>query len=101
MHGRPRARARSRPPRAATDISSALSLLARRREMLRACGAFGATALGVGGLAYMARSVSAAGDMMHPAHTTTVRSSVEFKSLVETNVNAGKTVFVRWIASPK
>ena len=73
--------------------------------MLRACGALGAAAFGVGGLAYIGVSANtraaAAGDMMHPAHTTAIRSSAEFKSFLDTNVNAGKTVFVRWIASPK
>ena len=71
--------------------------------MIRACGALGAAAAGFSGLAYSqtrARA-SAAGDLMHPAHTTPLRSGKEFKSFLEANVSAGRTVFVRWIASPQ
>ena len=69
--------------------------------MLRTCGAIGAAAVGVGGLAYMSRARAPVGDLMHPAHTTALKSSAEMKSFIERNVGAGKTVFVRWIASPK
>ena len=75
--------------------------------MIRACGALGAAAAGFSGLAYSqtraraSAGMSAAGDLMHPAHTTPLRSGKEFKSFLEANVSAGRTVFVRWIASPQ
>ena len=69
--------------------------------MHRACGAIGAAAAGVGGLVYMNRGLARTGDLMHPAHTTALKSSAQMKSFIESNVGAGRTVFVRWIASPK
>eukprot|EP01043_Picozoa_sp_COSAG02_P057722 COSAG02_NODE_7057_length_3205_cov_7.178686_2_plen_141_part_00 len=99
-------RARARPGRGAMHCWHAAQLKLRRScEMLRTCGAVGAAAFGVGGLAYMSRSRPAratpVGDLMHPAHTTTLKSSAEMRSFIESNVDAGRTVFVRWIASPK
>jgi hypothetical protein len=38
---------------------------------------------------------------MHPGHTRPLRTAAELSSFLDTNVAAGKTVFVRWIASPK
>jgi hypothetical protein len=72
--------------------------------MLRTCGVVGAAAFGVGGLAYMSRARAATTpvcDLMHPAHTTALKSGAEMRSFIESNVGAGRTVFVRWIASPK
>jgi hypothetical protein len=69
--------------------------------MLRTCGAIGAAAVGVSGMAYGMSRARPVGDLMHPAHTTALKSSAEMNAFIETNVGAGRTVFVRWIASPK
>ena len=72
-------------------------------RMLRGCASLGAAAVGVGGLAYLAKASTPVpvGDMMHPGHTRPLRNAAELSSFLDTNVAAGKTVFVRWIASPK
>ena len=72
-------------------------------RMLRGCASLGAAAVGVGGLAYLAKASTPVpvGDMMHPGHTRPLRTAAELSSFLDTNVAAGKTVFVRWIASPK
>jgi hypothetical protein len=88
---------------AGVELPPALPLTPGLSRMLRGCASLGAAAVGVGGLAYLAKASTPVpvGDMMHPGHTRPLRTAAELSSFLDTNVAAGKTVFVRWIASPK